>query len=100
MVPSLRRDSSSKRPLGSRRVWIRKEQFWLRRATDDPFVVVVTTDDEAEDVWPDFERMRGVDSFDARRANVGVFSDDGCPNVIVNGSSRRSSRSRIGATRS
>jgi len=46
---------------------------------DDRFYVVVTTDDEADDVWPDFERMQDANSFDARRANVAVFSDDGMP---------------------
>jgi hypothetical protein len=43
------------------------------------FIVVVTTDDEAEEVWPDYERLQHANSFDVRRANVGVFSDDGLP---------------------
>jgi hypothetical protein len=41
------------------------------------FVVVVTTDSDATEAWPDFERMQDADSFDVRRANVAVFADDG-----------------------
>jgi hypothetical protein len=41
------------------------------------FVVVVTTDSDADGAWPDFERMQDADSFDVRRANVAVFADDG-----------------------
>jgi hypothetical protein len=55
----------------------REGEAILAPQDDAGFVVVVTTDSEADSVWPDFERMQDDDSFDARRANVAVFSDDG-----------------------
>jgi hypothetical protein len=57
----------------------REEGSILAPPGDDRFVVVVTTDGEAENVWPDYERLQDENSFDARRANVAVFSDDGLP---------------------
>jgi hypothetical protein len=45
---------------------------------DDPgFFVVVTTDSEADEAWPDYERLEDDDSFVVRRANVALFADDG-----------------------
>ena len=41
------------------------------------FVVVVTTNSDADEAWPDFERMQDADSLHVRRANVAVFADDG-----------------------
>jgi hypothetical protein len=55
----------------------REGQTILRPREGPAFHVVVTTDSELDDAWPDFERLAGDDSFDARRANVGVFSDSG-----------------------
>ena len=43
------------------------------------FVVVVANDAEADQAWSDYERLQDADSFDARRANVVVVSDDGPP---------------------
>jgi hypothetical protein len=50
---------------------------YLAPSSGETYLVVVTTDAEVDDAWPDFERMQDGDSFDARRANVGVFADDG-----------------------
>jgi hypothetical protein len=51
-------------------------QFWPPR--DDPgSFVVVTTDSEADEAWPDYERLEDDDSFVVRRANVALFADDG-----------------------
>jgi hypothetical protein len=55
----------------------REPEAVLAPRNGSSFIVVVTTDSEADEAWPDFERLQDDDSFDARRANVGVFSDDG-----------------------
>jgi hypothetical protein len=57
----------------------REGQAVLAPRGDPSFIVVVTTDSEAEEAWPDFERMQDENSFDAWRANVGVFADDRPP---------------------
>lgn len=47
--------------------------------SDESFLVFVARDSDAEAAWPDYERQQDDDSFDARRANVVVVSDDGPP---------------------
>jgi hypothetical protein len=55
----------------------RDGQAILAPSDDSGFFVVVTTDAEADEVWPDYERLQDDDSFDVRRANIGLFTDDG-----------------------
>jgi hypothetical protein len=57
----------------------REGQAILAPRDDSSFFVVVATDSEADAAWPDYERQQTEDSFDARRANVGVFADEGVP---------------------
>lgn len=40
-----------------------------------PLTVVVASDSEADDAWPDYVAQQDAVSFDARRANVVVVSD-------------------------
>lgn len=47
--------------------------------SDESFLVFVAHDSDADAAWPDYERQQDDDSFDARRANVVVISDDGPP---------------------
>lgn len=43
------------------------------------FIVVVASNSEADEAWPDYERLQDDDSFDVRRANVVVISDRAPP---------------------
>jgi len=45
------------------------------------FFVFVGTDAEADEAWPDYERLQDENSFDVRRANVMVIADDGPPSA-------------------
>jgi hypothetical protein len=45
------------------------------------FFVFVGTDAEADEAWPDYERLQDENSFDVRRANVVVIADDGPPSA-------------------
>lgn len=47
--------------------------------SDESLLVFVVRDSEADAAWSDYERLQDADSFDARRANVVVLSDDGSP---------------------
>jgi len=45
------------------------------------FFVFVGTDAEADEAWPDYERLQDENSFDVRRTNVVIIADDGPPSA-------------------
>jgi len=78
----------------------RDGQAVLAPRGDAAFFVVVGTDSELDELWPTYERFQDGDSFDVRRANVAVFSDEGVPPSDRDRASPRSRRCRTGTRRS
>jgi hypothetical protein len=49
----------------------------LTPRSGQPFIVIVVSNEAANEAWGDYESQQTHDSFDVRRANVVVISDSG-----------------------